>query len=109
MSSKGAVRSMSKGLAIEYASKGYNIRVNSVHPGGIETPMLNNVLQYRVDKGIIPAKTLAEAQQLMADHHPLGRLGQPEDIAQGVAFLASDASSFITGTELIIDGGWTAQ
>jgi 3(or 17)beta-hydroxysteroid dehydrogenase len=109
MSSKGAVRSMSKGLAIEYASKGFNIRVNSVHPGGIETPMLKNVLQYRVDEEIIPAKTLAEAQQLMADFHPLGRLGQPEDIANGVAFLASEASSFMTGTELVIDGGWTAQ
>ncbi|MDJ0919912.1 MAG: glucose 1-dehydrogenase [Henriciella sp.] len=109
MTSKGAVRLMSKGLAIEYASKKYNIRVNSVHPGGIETPMLNNVLQYRVDEGVVPASTLKEAQDLMAAHHPIGRLGQPQDIAMGVVYLASDEASFVTGTELVIDGGWTAH
>jgi 3(or 17)beta-hydroxysteroid dehydrogenase len=109
MTSKGAVRSMSKGLAIEFASKGYNIRVNSVHPGGIQTPMLESVLQYRMDIGVLNTKNLDEALDIMAENHPIGRIGTPNDIAQGVLYLASDESSFVTGTELIIDGGWTAQ
>ena len=93
--SKGAVRLLTKSTAIQYASEG--IRANSVHPGIIETPMTE--------------ATLAdpERSQSWMDGTPLGRRGVPEDVAYGVLFLASDQSSFMTGSELVIDGGWTAQ
>ena len=93
--SKGACRTFSKAAAIQYA--GEQIRVNSVHPGFVDTPMtaelhsLPGVHEERV------AKT------------PLGRMGLPEDIAYGILYLASDESRFVTGSELVIDGGMTAQ
>ena len=93
--SKGAVRLLTKSTAIQYAGEG--IRANSVHPGIIATPMTEGL---RVD---------ADAYQWWLDHTPLGRWGKPEDVAYGVLFLASDESSFMTGSELVIDGGWTAQ
>ncbi|MFJ7508913.1 SDR family NAD(P)-dependent oxidoreductase [Peribacillus simplex] len=91
--SKGAVRLMSKAAAVEL-SKSY-IRVNSIHPGVIETPMSNDLVT--------------------DDGHPLKKktpwpeLGKPEDIAYGALYLASDESKFVTGSELVIDGGYTAQ
>ncbi len=94
--SKGAVRLLAKSTAIQYA--GDNIRRNSVHPGVIETDMtLPNLLRDE------------DARQRSADRVPLGRVGQPEDVAWGVFFLASDESSFMTGSELVIDGGRTAR
>ncbi len=93
--SKGAVRLLTKATAIQYADEG--IRVNSVHPGPIETPMTE---ARRADPELV-AITLARI--------PLGRYGQPEDVTYGVLYLASDESSFMTGSELVIDGGWTAQ
>ena len=93
--SKGAVRLLTKSTAIQYAAEG--IRVNSVHPGTIETPMTADMLaeeSYRQDR---------------VRRTPLGRLGQPEDVAMGVLYLASDESSFVTGAELVIDGGRTAE
>ena len=93
--SKGAVRLLTKSTAIQYAQEG--IRSNSIHPGPITTPMTENT---RAD---------ADLNQGMLDHTPLGRWGQPEDVAYGTLFLASDESSFMTGSELVIDGGWTAQ
>ena len=94
--SKGAVRLLTKSTAIQYAAQG--IRANSVHPGMIETPLsLSLVLNTQ------------EAREQAAARCPLGRLGQPEDIAFGVLFLASDESSFMTGSELVIDGGLIAQ
>lgn len=93
--SKGAVRMLSKAAAIDYAKD--NIRVNSVHPGYIETPMTAGLFQN---------------EQMMQWFHantPLPRLGKPIDVAEGVLFLASDASSFITGVELPVDGGYSAQ
>ena len=94
--SKGAVRLFTKSTAIQYAKEG--IRANSVHPGVIETPMTT------------PNLLADEARRRRsADRHPLGRVGQPEDVAYGVLFLASDESSFMTGSELVIDGGLTAQ
>lgn len=92
--SKGALRSLAKASAVELAPD--NIRVNSVHPGIIVTPMIQEAL----DQG---------AQQMFEMGTPLPRLGRPEDIAYGVLFLASDESGFVTGTEMMIDGGWTAQ
>ncbi|MQG30658.1 MAG: glucose 1-dehydrogenase [SAR202 cluster bacterium] len=94
--SKGAVRLLTKSSAIQYA--GESIRCNSVHPGVIETPMTTPMML-----------NTQEGRDLNASRHPLGRVGQPEDIAYGVLFLASDESSFMTGSELVIDGGLTAQ
>lgn len=93
--SKGAVRLLTKATAIQYAKEG--IRVNSVHPGPIVTPMTE---ARRADP---------EVYKLMLSRIPLGRYGQPGDVAYGVLYLASDESSYVTGSELVIDGGWTAQ
>jgi len=94
--SKGAVRLLTKSTAIQYARDG--IRANSVHPGIIDTPMTTpNLLATQ------------EARDRSASRHPLGRVGTSEDVAYGVLFLASDESSFMTGSELVIDGGLTAQ
>jgi len=93
--SKGAVRLLTKATAIQYAREG--IRANSVHPGPIVTP-LNEAR--RADP---------QQYQLTVSRIPLGRYGQPEDVAYGVLYLASDESAFVTGSELVIDGGWTAQ
>ena len=90
--SKGAVRIFSKATAIQYAKE--NIRCNSVHPGLVLTPMLEGA-------GAGGANRVARV--------PLGRMGTPEEIAYGVLYLASDEASFVTGSELIIDGGRTAQ
>jgi 3alpha(or 20beta)-hydroxysteroid dehydrogenase len=92
--SKGAVRHLSKHAAVAYATD--NIRVNSVHPGIIATPL---VLEGQSEQ--------ASARVVAAT--PLGRMGQPLEVAQGILFLASDESSFVTGTELVVDGGYLAQ
>jgi len=93
--SKGAVRLLTKATAIQYAREG--IRANSVHPGPIVTPMTE---RRRAD----PAQ-----RQLMISRIPLGRYGEPDEVAYGVLYLASDESAYVTGSELVIDGGWTAQ
>jgi NAD(P)-dependent dehydrogenase (short-subunit alcohol dehydrogenase family) len=105
--SKGAVRLFTKGIALEFAAKKMNIRANSLHPGMIETPMMDNGFQDSVDKGL--AGSVQEIKDGMIALTPLGRLGQPEDMAAGVFFLASADSAFMTGAELVMDGGWTAQ
>ena len=93
--SKGAVRLFTKATAIQYAKEG--IRCNSVHPGPIDTEMIRDTLTD-------PARLEQRMQRL-----PMGRVGKPEDIGYGVLYLASDESSFVTGSELVIDGGITAQ
>jgi cyclopentanol dehydrogenase len=93
--SKGAVRLLTKATAIQHAKE--RIRANSVHPGPIVTPMTE---ARRADP---------ESYRLTVSRIPLARYGEPEDVAYGVLYLASDESSFVTGTELVIDGGWTAQ
>ena len=98
---KGAVRMMSKTDAILYAADG--IRVNSVHPGYIWTPMVE---QHLAATG---ATDLAAARDAVGRLHPLGHMGEPDDIAWGVVYLASDESRFVTGAELVIDGGYTAR
>lgn len=100
--SKGAVRLMTKATALELAQAGRNIRINSVHPGIIETPMLQELLT-----GIPEDKQAVRIEQMTA-RHALGRLGQPLDIANAILFLASDLSSFMTGSEVVVDGGLTA-
>ena len=92
---KGAVRLLTKSTAIQYAKEG--IRCNSVHPGPIDTEMIRDTLND-------PARLEQRMQRL-----PMGRVGKPEDIAYDVLYLASDESSFVTGSELVIDGGTTAQ
>jgi NAD(P)-dependent dehydrogenase (short-subunit alcohol dehydrogenase family) len=94
-SSKGAVRLLTKVTALQYAKEG--IRANSVHPGPIITPMTE---QRRADPAI---------RALMTSRIPMGRYGEADEVAYGVLYLASDESSFVTGSELVIDGGWTAQ
>ena len=93
--SKGAVRILTKTTAVQYATEG--IRANSVHPGSIITPMTE---KRRAD----PA-----TRKRSLDRTPLGRYGESDDVAYGVLFLASDESSYMTGSELVIDGGVTAQ
>jgi NAD(P)-dependent dehydrogenase (short-subunit alcohol dehydrogenase family) len=97
--SKGALRLMTKNAAIRYAKEG--VRVNSVHPGFIDTPMVSPYLAPSDDA---PSPMM----QFVLAHTPMGRIGRPEEVASAIAFLASDEASYITGTELYVDGGWTA-
>ncbi|MBI2869480.1 MAG: glucose 1-dehydrogenase [Chloroflexi bacterium] len=96
---KGAVTLMTKSDALQYAPA--NIRVNSVHPGFIMTPMVEAYLREQgdFDQGL---RDLAAA-------HPIGRVGEVDDVAYGILYLASDESRFVTGSELVIDGGYTAR
>lgn len=99
--SKGGVRIFTKSVALHCAKAGYRIRVNSIHPGYIWTPMVKTYLAAQPDP-----KAAAEA---VAALHPVGHLGDPDDIANAVLYLASDESKFVTGAELVVDGGYTAQ
>jgi NAD(P)-dependent dehydrogenase (short-subunit alcohol dehydrogenase family) len=91
---KGAVRTLTKNIALHWATEG--IRVNSVHPGFIDTPILDQAKGTEIEAGMLALT-------------PMGRLGRPEEIAAGVAYLASDDASFVTGLELYIDGGYMAR
>ncbi|MBE9390915.1 SDR family oxidoreductase [Fervidicoccus fontis] len=97
--SKGAVRIMTKVDALFYAK--YNIRVNSVHPGFIDTPMVRGYAEGTGNRDAV--------YEALKKLHPLGRLGRPEEIASVIVFLLSDESSFMTGSEVVVDGGYTAQ
>lgn len=99
--SKGGVRIFTKSAALHCARAGYKIRVNSVHPGYIWTPMVEGYLNETEDP--------AAGKEGLVALHPIGRLGVAGDIANGILYLASDESSFMTGSELVIDGGYTAQ
>lgn len=90
---KGGVKLLTQTLAIDYGSK--NIRVNAVCPGYIDTPLLSHIPD--------------EAKQKLIALHPMGRLGRAEEVANAVLFLASDEASFVTGSSLLVDGGYTAQ
>lgn len=103
--SKGAIKILSKCLGAEFAALGYNIRVNSVHPGGIDTPMLGAIMDRYVELGAVPSREAAMAG--VTATHPIGRLGRAEEMAGGVVFLASAASSFMTCDELVMDGGFS--
>jgi NAD(P)-dependent dehydrogenase (short-subunit alcohol dehydrogenase family) len=89
---KGGVRTLTKSLASEFGKKG--IRVNSIHPGTINTPMTQSFLKIKKERDEVLARI------------PLNRIGEPMDIAGPVVFLASDAASYVTGEELVVDGGW---
>lgn len=98
-SSKAGVRNLTKSIAMHCAQKGYNIRCNSIHPGSIDTPILD------ADK----AKHGQAAITMREKAIPLRRLGRPEEVAYAVLFLASDEASYITGAELVVDGGKTVR
>ena len=94
VASKGGVTNLTRGMALDYAEN--NIRVNCICPGFVETPLVAGVIK------------TPEEYQTLADKHPMRRLGQPEEIAYGALYLASDESAFVTGIALPIDGGYTA-
>ena len=97
--SKGGVRLLSKAAALECAKKTPRVRVNSIHPGVIDTPMVASAAQRRGP----------EFNEYIEANVPFGELGEPVDIAEGVVYLASDAAKFVTGSELVIDGGFLAR
>ena len=97
IATKGAVRLFTKSTAIQYASE--NIRANSIHPGSVDTDMRREGMGDQTPEEI----------QARIDNIPLGRVGTTEDISYGALFLASDESSFMTGSEVVIDGGYTAK
>lgn len=99
--SKGAARMLTKSVALHCARKGYNIRCNSIHPSYADTPMVDGMIDAHRDPERYRMALEASA--------PLGRLGKAEDIAGAALYLASDDSLFVTGTELIVDGGMTAN
>ena len=101
--SKGAVRIFTKSAALHCAQNGYGIRVNSVHPGYVATPLVAYALRS------LPPDQAAALQQDLIARIPLGRLGDPREIGNVVLFLASDESSYMTGSELVVDGGCTTK
>ncbi len=105
--SKGAVKLLTKAAAVEFGHLGYGIRVNSIHPGLIPTDMGNAVLKGFVAAGL--GKDEATVQQAFERSTPLGMKGTPADIARAALFLASDQSPWVTGAELVVDGGTTAS
>ena len=96
---KAAVRNLTKSVAMLCAERGYPVRANSIHPGSIDTPILD------ADKARYGERAITARERSI----PLGRLGQASEVAFAILFLASDEASFITGTELIVDGGFTAR
>ncbi|MCI1553197.1 MAG: glucose 1-dehydrogenase [Levilactobacillus sp.] len=96
--SKGGVRLLTKSAALHCAREGYAIRINSVHPGYVNTPLVENL-----------EKTDPKVKDHLVSLHPMGRLAEPSEVANMALFLASDESSFSTGSEFLVDGGYTAQ
>lgn len=94
VTSKGGVTLLTRAMAIDHARQG--VRINAICPGATDTPMLRNALS-------------PEAIEALANSHPIGRLGRPEELAKAALFLASDDSSFVTGTAMYVDGGQTAK
>jgi NAD(P)-dependent dehydrogenase (short-subunit alcohol dehydrogenase family) len=94
VTSKAALIQLARSIALDHAKD--RIRVNTLSPGAIETNRL-----------LVRYGNMAAAREALVPLHPIGRLGQPEDIANGAVFLASDESSFMTGSDLVIDGGYT--
>ena len=105
--SKGAVKLFSKSAGVEYAMLGLPIRVNSVHPGGIDTDMVDTIYARYVEGGLFP--DLDTARATVSAGHAMGRMGEPAEVAAGIVYLSTPAASFMTGSELVIDGGMTAK
>ncbi|MCW1384865.1 SDR family oxidoreductase [Novosphingobium sp. KCTC 2891] len=104
--SKGAVKLFTKSCAAEFGALSLPIRANSVCPGGIQTEMLDEILEHYVTSGAFTS--VEDGHRTIEGGHLLKRLGKAEEVAAGIVYLASPASSFMTGTELVIDGGMTA-
>jgi NAD(P)-dependent dehydrogenase (short-subunit alcohol dehydrogenase family) len=104
---KGAVRLFTKSIAIEFAEAGIPIRANSIHPGFVDTEMLRGGVAALAAK--LPDMTARQLVDAFEAGIPFRRLAQPVEIAKAIAFLASDDSSYMTGSELVVDGGWTAR
>lgn len=102
--SKGGVRILTKAVALEFAPKG--IRVNSVHPGFTNTPLAEAAILAFAE---LSSLDVDEGRKMLAQQHPLGRNANPQEIAEAIVFLCSSRASFITGSELVVDGGMTAQ
>jgi 3(or 17)beta-hydroxysteroid dehydrogenase len=98
---KAGVAALTRAAALHCAQAGYRIRVNAVHPGYIDTPMLAAEIAATGMPGA--------ARRLIERLHPVGHLGEPDDVAYAVLYLASDEAKFVTGTALVVDGGYTAQ
>ena len=104
---KGGITTFTKSMAIYYGKKKYPIRINQVHPGIIETEMGTQVSNARLLQN--PQMTTDESMLAGLSQTPLGRLGTADEVAKTILFLSSDASSFMTGSSLVVDGGLTAQ
>lgn len=104
---KGGVTLFTKSTALAFGRRGWKIRVNSIHPGVIETDMGAQTFATRAK--LSGTNDVEGARSTAMKQHPIGRLGQPEDIALGIVFLASDDSGFMTGSGMVVDGGLTAQ
>ena len=104
---KGGVTLFTKSTALEFARKGYRIRVNSIHPGVIQTDMGEQTFTARARN--MGTNDVEASRRIALNTHPIGRLGIPNDIAKGIVFLASDDAAFMTGAGLVVDGGLTAQ
>lgn len=105
---KGGVRLLTKSAAVEFAMLKYNIRVNSIHPGLVATPMLEQETVEHARLGHLGGTNEAVTRAAFEAMAPIGRFAEPDEIARGILFLASDDSSFMTGSELVMDGGDTA-
>ena len=99
-SSKAGVRLLSKSVALYCAKKGYDVRCNSVHPAFVDTPILDPLKQAFGEE---------KAVQKLARQIPINKIGEPEDVAYAILYLASDESKFMTGTEIVLDGGLSAM
>jgi 3(or 17)beta-hydroxysteroid dehydrogenase len=105
--SKSGVRHLAKSLAVEWARHGLAIRCNSIHPGAIRTPLLEAGVEMQLRAGVVEGAD--EAWGLIAAYSPMAMVGDPRDIAFGAVYLASDEARFVTGAELVIDGGTAVQ
>jgi len=104
---KGAVRMFTKAAAVEFGTLGLQLRINSIHPGTVDTAFAAQCLTELGEAGFAPSP--AEARAAIRAAHPIGDMAQGDDIADAIVFLASDLSRFMTGSEMLVDGGYTAQ
>ena len=103
---KGAALMFAKSCAVEFAAYEYNIRSNAILPGGVDTPMMDYIFSRYTSYGL--AHSTEQSRAVTVAAHPLGRMATAQDIARAVRYLASDEASFMTGSELVVDGGFTS-